>query len=88
MPVVEALAASIPTGCSNIEPLAAIAGEAALLFEPGNVDDLHSAMMRLASDDALRARLAAQGPLRAAAFSWTSTARATLDAIVDASAIC
>jgi len=81
MPVVEALAAGIPTGCSNIEPLRTIAGEAALQFEPGNVDAISSAMMRLTGDHALRARLAAEGPRRAAAFSWTATAQATLEAI-------
>jgi glycosyltransferase involved in cell wall biosynthesis len=84
MPVVEALAAGIPTACSNIEPLSAIAGEAALRFQPGNVEAICSAMLRLVADEALRARLATEGPRRAAAFSWTSTARATLDAIEDA----
>ncbi len=84
MPVVEALAAGIPTACSNIEPLSGIAREAALQFEPGNVDAICDAMARLAADDALRARLAVEGPRRAAAFSWTTTARATLDAIVEA----
>jgi glycosyltransferase involved in cell wall biosynthesis len=84
MPVLEALAAGIPTGCSNIEPLSAIAGEAALQFEPGNVEAIYSAMARLAADEPLRARLATEGPRRAAAFSWTATAHATLDAIEDA----
>jgi glycosyltransferase involved in cell wall biosynthesis len=83
MPVVEALAAGIPTGCSNIEPLAGIAGGAALLFEPDNVEAIYSAMVRLTEDEPLRARLAAEGPLRAASFSWRTTARATLDAIED-----
>lgn len=84
LPVLEALAAGIPTGCSNIEPLSAIAGDAALQFEPGNAEAIYNAMARLATDESLRARLAAAGPLRAAAFSWTATARATLDAIQDA----
>jgi glycosyltransferase involved in cell wall biosynthesis len=84
MPVVEALAAGIPTGCSNIEPLCAIVGEAAILFEPGNVDDICNAMVRLVADETLRARLAIEGPVRAAGFSWTDTARGTLDAIQDA----
>jgi glycosyltransferase involved in cell wall biosynthesis len=84
LPVVEALAAGIPTGCSNIEPLSAIAGDAALQFEPGNVEALCSAMTRLVSDEALRARLATEGPKRAAAFSWEATARATLDAVEQA----
>jgi glycosyltransferase involved in cell wall biosynthesis len=84
MPVAEALAAGIPTACSNIEPLSAIVGEAALRFEPGNVDAICSAMSRLAADEPLRARLEIEGPRRAAAFSWIATARGTLDAIVDA----
>ena len=82
MPVLEALAAGIPTGCSNIEPLATIAGDAALRFAPGDVDAMHMAMVRLVSDNELRARLSAEGPKQAAAFSWTATARATLDALV------
>jgi glycosyltransferase involved in cell wall biosynthesis len=81
MPVLEALAAGIPTGCSNIEPLSAIAGEAALQFAPGDVDAICDAMVRLVADEPLRARLATEGPARAATFSWTATARATLDAI-------
>ena len=84
MPVAEALAAGIPAGCSNIEPLVDIAGEAALRFEAGNVDAIRQTMLRLAGDESLRARLEAEGPRRAAAFSWIATARATLDAIHDA----
>jgi len=84
MPVVEALAAGIPTGCSNIEPLRGIAGDAALQFDPGDVDAICDGLARLVSDSELRTRLAAAGPRQAARFSWTATARATLDAIVDA----
>jgi glycosyltransferase involved in cell wall biosynthesis len=38
-------------------------------------------MFRLADDEALRARLADAGPRRAALFSWTATAQATLQAL-------
>jgi glycosyltransferase involved in cell wall biosynthesis len=81
MPVLEAMAAGIPTGCSDIGPLAAIAGDAALQFAPGDAAALGDAMERLVADEALRARLAAAGPERASQFSWTATARATLEAI-------
>lgn len=84
MPVVEAMAAGIPMGCSNIEPLSSMTGDAALQFEPGNVEAIRSAMVRLATDEPMRARLAKEGPKRAAAFSWTATARVTLQAIQDA----
>jgi len=84
LPVLEALAAGIPTACSRIEPLASNAGSAALLFEPEDEGALVDALIRLTSDDELRARLQAAGPERAAQFSWTATARQTLDTVVQA----
>ena len=87
LPVVEALAAGIPTACSRIEPLSGIVGKAALEFDPGDVTGMSEAMVRLVADEILRARLASEGPRRAALFSWTETARVTLDALVEAVAL-
>jgi glycosyltransferase involved in cell wall biosynthesis len=84
IPVLEALAAGIPTGCSNIEPLSEVAGEAALRFNPHDTAAMRNAMARLVSDEELQARLAAEGPRRAALFSWKATARATLKALAEA----
>jgi glycosyltransferase involved in cell wall biosynthesis len=84
LPVVEAMAAGIPTACSAIEPLASLAGGAALTFEPASEDAIYQALERLASDEPLRARLAAEGPLRAAEFTWDKTAAKTLAALREA----
>ena len=84
LPVIEALAAGIPTACSRIEPLASMAGDAALTFEPSSADALYDALERLASDESLRARLSAAGPLRAAGFTWEMTAKKTLAALREA----
>jgi glycosyltransferase involved in cell wall biosynthesis len=81
MPVLEALAAGVPTACSNIEPLASIAGNAALLFDPGDIDAIAGAMRRLIDDLPLRTRLAESGPRRAGQFSWRASAEATLEAL-------
>jgi glycosyltransferase involved in cell wall biosynthesis len=81
LPVLEALAAGLPTACSAIEPLSTLAGTAALLFDPFDQSALLEAMLCLASDRELRARLAEEGPRRASLFSWTSTAEKTLEAI-------
>jgi glycosyltransferase involved in cell wall biosynthesis len=81
LPVLEALAAAVPTACSNIEPLASTAGDAALQFDPEDENALLNAMTRLVSDDGLRAQLAAAGPQRAEQFSWQTTARLTLEVI-------
>ena len=84
LPVLEALAAGVPTACSRIEPLASIAGSAALHFDPDNDAEILDAMDRLVSDESLRERLSAAGPERASQFSWLATARQTLDALRDA----
>ena len=81
LPVAEALAAGIPTACSNIRPLTDIAGEAAWLFDPTNQAAMLDAMRRITSDEELRARLSRAGPERAAHFTWENTARVTLEAI-------
>ena len=81
LPVLEALAAGVPTACSNVEPVSGIAGDAALQFDPCDSAAILEAMRRIVDDEALRLKLAALGPLRAAKFSWTETARLTLGAI-------
>ena len=81
LPVLEALAAGVPTACSQIEPINSIAGDAALKFDPRDPAAIAEAMHRLVTDDALRGRLAAAGPLRAAQFSWRTTAEGVLDAL-------
>jgi glycosyltransferase involved in cell wall biosynthesis len=86
MPVLEGMAAGVPTGCSSIEPLVSIAGGAALLFDPHDIDAMAAAMLRLVEEEPLRARLAAEGPRRAAEFSWTRAAEKTLEALSAAKA--
>ncbi len=81
LPVLEALAAGVPTACSNIEPLSSTAGDAALQFDPEDEKALRDAMTRLVCDEGLRSQLAVAGPQRAARFSWNTTARLTLDAV-------
>jgi glycosyltransferase involved in cell wall biosynthesis len=83
LPVLEALAAGVPAACSRIKPLASIAADAALQFDPADEADMAHAIERMVGDEALRAQLAARGPKRAAMFSWNATARATLAALVE-----
>jgi glycosyltransferase involved in cell wall biosynthesis len=85
MPVVEALAAGIPTACSGIEPLLSIAGGAALFFPPHDEQRITATMKLLIENVSLRDRLALEGPKRAAIFSWERAARETL-AVIEAAA--
>jgi glycosyltransferase involved in cell wall biosynthesis len=86
LPLLEALAAGIPTACSSIEPLATLAGGAALQFDPSSPTALLEALDRLVSDEELRRRLAIEGPPRASEFSWEKAAEKTLTALKKACA--
>jgi glycosyltransferase involved in cell wall biosynthesis len=54
-------------------------GDAALYFEPSDVDDLAARLRALLTDRALYDDLVARGRARAAEFSWEQTGRATAD---------
>jgi len=84
MPILEALAAGLPTACANVEPMAGIAGGAALLFDPDDAQALATCLETLCCDDAERERLRVAGPKQAAEFSWRAAAKATLAVLKEA----
>jgi glycosyltransferase involved in cell wall biosynthesis len=61
MPVIEAMARGIPVACSNTTALGEVAGEAALLFHPGNPQQIATALLKLAGDPSLRQNMIQQG---------------------------
>lgn len=80
LPVLEAMACGTPVVCSSATSLPEVAGDAALLVDPLDVDAIASAMDRVLSDQSLASRLRSRGVDRAAEFTWARTARETLDA--------
>ncbi len=80
LPVLEAMARSVPTVTSRTSSLPEVAGEAALGVDPRSVSELADALRRVLTDTELAERLAAAGRARARGFSWEETARRTLDA--------
>jgi glycosyltransferase involved in cell wall biosynthesis len=84
LPVLEAMAAGIPTACSDIPPLAAISADGALRFDPERSGALLEALTRICCDMPLREALAVRGPAQAAHFSWDATAAGTLQVLREA----
>ncbi|HST87313.1 MAG TPA: glycosyltransferase family 1 protein, partial [Ktedonobacterales bacterium] len=78
IPVLEAFAAGVPVLSARATSLPEVAGEAALYFDPGAVDELAEAIARVAGDAQLRARLVAAGAERAREFTWARTAAETM----------
>jgi glycosyltransferase involved in cell wall biosynthesis len=79
LPVLEAMACGTPVVCSERGSLPEIAGDAALLVNPDDLNGLASAMERALDDELLRAQLRSRGFANVARFSWEKTARETLD---------
>jgi len=78
LPVVEALAAGIPTACSAIPVYEEIAGRAVISFDPMSVSEIVRALKRITGDREFRAQAAIAGPARARMFDWNRSAALTL----------
>lgn len=74
LPLVEAMACGVPVICSNVSSLPEVAGNAALLFDPNDADQLAHHMTTLTQDDALRNELVKRGNERSQYFSWDKAA--------------
>jgi glycosyltransferase involved in cell wall biosynthesis len=80
LPVLDALEQGTPVACSRASSLPEVAGDAAVYFDPADVEDMRRAIETLLRDDALCTRLAATGHERAERFTWAATASATVAA--------
>jgi glycosyltransferase involved in cell wall biosynthesis len=78
-PIIEAMAMSCPVVTANRYGTRDVAGHAAILVDPEDVDSIAAGITKLLSDDSLGQRLAAAGRERAPFFSWDRCARETLD---------
>ncbi|PKO22869.1 MAG: glycosyltransferase family 1 protein [Chloroflexi bacterium HGW-Chloroflexi-1] len=78
LPALEALACGAPVICSNVSSLPEVAGDAALLVDPLDVDALAAAIGRVLGDEALAEEMRQRGLRQAARFTWERTAQQTL----------
>lgn len=81
LPILEAHACGTPVVCSMTSSLPEAAGDAALFFDPLDVDAIAGAIQRALTDDALRAKLIARGFENVRRFSWEMSARQVLRAL-------
>jgi glycosyltransferase involved in cell wall biosynthesis len=77
MPVLEAMAYGLPVITSTQPAIAEIAGDAAVLVNPADVEEIAGALTRLADDTALCDSLAAKGQEHVQGFPWTRTVEKT-----------
>ncbi len=78
LPVLEAFASGVPVVTSTTTSLPEVAGDAALLIDPTDVDALAAAMASVIDDSTLANRLRVAGLERARAFTWARCAAETI----------
>jgi len=79
LPLLESMACGTPVITSNVSSMPEIAGDAALLVDPEDVDDIKERMAQLDADQGLRRRLSRKGLQRVKPFTWERAARTLLD---------
>ncbi len=80
-PPLEAMACGCPVITSNRYGCVEVAGHAALLVDPENLEEIARAMERVLQDGELRSRLIAAGRQRVTGFTWDRCARETLEVL-------
>ena len=78
-PVVESMACGTPVITSNVSSLPEVAGTAALMVDPFDIDAITDGLRRLLTDKKLRKRLIEAGYRQTKRFSWERSAQDLLD---------
>ncbi len=79
LPVLEAMACGTPVITSNVSSLPEIAGNAALLIDPYDIDSITDAINRVLGSTSLEQTLKERGLKRVQEFSWSTTVRETIE---------
>ncbi len=79
IPMLEAMRCNVPVITSNTSSMPEIAGDAALLIDPENVQEIETAIETVLNNNELRTQLTLKGLQRAYMFSWENMAKEVLE---------
>jgi len=77
LPVIEAMASGTPVITSNVTSLPEVAGEAGILVDPLNIEEIAKSMNKVLTDENLKNNLVAKGLTQSQKFTWARTAEQT-----------
>jgi glycosyltransferase involved in cell wall biosynthesis len=79
IPILEAFHAQVPVLTSNVSSMPEVAGEAAILVDPQNAEEIAEAMWRIESNPELQNLLKEKALQRTLEFSWDRSAKIIYD---------
>jgi glycosyltransferase involved in cell wall biosynthesis len=83
LPILEAMACGTPVITSNTSSMPEVAGDAAILVDPTDVNAIAGAIADVIRDDRLRQQLRDRGLARSQTFSWERTGEQTMALLAD-----
>jgi glycosyltransferase involved in cell wall biosynthesis len=81
LPVLEAMQCGCPVAASNATSIPEVAGDAAILFDPLDIQTMTEAIRSVLTDDRLREELVQSGFRQARKFSWSRCANIMLETV-------
>ena len=81
IPPIEAMQCNVPVIASNNTSIPEVVGDAALLANPYDANEIAGNMIRIWQDDQLRSTLIERGGIRKTVFTWERTAQLLWDSI-------
>ncbi len=88
MPILEAMACGTPVITSNIYSMPEVAGDAAILVDPHDPDEIANAIYNVLTNDNLRNEMIKKGLERVKGFTWERCAKETLKVYGDVLGSC
>lgn len=79
LPLLEAMSCGCPVVCSNNSSLPEVGGDAVLMFDPYNTEEMAYIIKKAIDNDALRKELVKKGFERIKKFSWRKTQKKTFE---------
>ncbi len=74
LPPIEAMQSGVPVIASNVTSVPEVVGDAGLLVNPYNIEEIKNAIVNIYEDDGLRKSLIEKGNIRKHEFTWKRTA--------------
>jgi len=81
IPIVEAMSFGVPVITSNVSCMPEVAGNAGVLVNPNDTNEIANAMNELIENEILRNQLIEKGKVRAKEFDWNISANKIVDII-------